>query len=217
MKRPQAGFTLLEVVVAMTVVGAGFAAGLAAMSGSLRLIRSAGEYEQAMLLARATMTEALTYPDYDITDDREREVYMGVEYAYRVEFRPVRLIPSDQSAGSGKTLPPPSPAASLPPTSSPTSSPAPTPAPTPAPASAPAPAPLEQISVDVYWGEGRGRTYRLVTYQPRQSASAGSQTRVRGNAPATGGAATKDGAASGAAGSGEHPLETLSPDDQSAR
>ena len=33
MSRPQAGFTLLEVVVAIAVVGAGFAAGLAAMSG----------------------------------------------------------------------------------------------------------------------------------------------------------------------------------------
>jgi len=94
MSRPQAGFTLLEVVVAIAVVGAGFAAGLAAMSGSLRLMRSAGEYEQAMLLARAAMTEALAYPDADIVDDGERDVYQGVEYAYRVEFRPVRLTAS---------------------------------------------------------------------------------------------------------------------------
>ena len=157
MSRPQAGFTLLEVVVAIAVVGAGFAAGLAAMSGSLRLMRSAGEYEQAMLLARAAMTEALAYPDADIVDDGERDVYQGVEYAYRVEFRPVRLTTSAQSAGSV----------------------------------AAARAPLEQIAVDVYWGEGRN--YRLVTY--RRTTSAASAPRTRGSAPAAdSGGAAKDGA-----------------------
>lgn len=162
MSRPQAGFTLLEVVVAVAVVGAGFAAGLAAMSGSLRLLRSSNEYEQAMLLARATITEALAYPDYDIAADRERELYQGVEYAYRVEFRPVRLAESDSARAAAVAL--------------------------------------EQISVDVYWGEGRGRNYRLVTYRMPQAASAAtaaSQPRARGSAalPA-GGPAAKDGAAS---------------------
>lgn len=162
MNRPQAGFTLVEVVVATAVVGAGFAVGLAAMSGSLRLLRSAIEYEQAMLLARAAMTEALTYPDYDIVDDREREVYEGVEYSYRVEFRPVRLADPDGAR-----------AAAL-------------------------PVALQQISVDVFWGEGRSRNYRLVTYRMRAAAAAaGSQPRVRGSAaaaPVGGGAARQDGA-----------------------
>ena len=194
MNRRQAGFTLLEVVVAMTVVGAGFAVGLAAMSGSLRLMRSAGEYEQAMLLARAAMTEGLAYPDYDIADDREREVYKGVEYAYRVEFRPVRLAGSAESTGStgstGSTL---------------------------SGGAGAAPAPLEQISVDVYWGEDRTRNYRLVTYRLRQSASAASQTRTRGNAPAGGGtAAPKDGAADGAATAADRPPETRRQDDRPA-
>lgn len=154
MSRSQAGFTLLEVVVAIAVVGAGFAAGLAAMSGSLRLMRSAGEYEQAMLLARAAMTEALAYPDVDIADDGERDVYQGVEYAYRVEFRPVRLPLATQSIGL---------------------------------VAAP-PAALEQIAVDVFWGEGR--KYRLVTY--RRTASAASP-RTRGNAQAADRDAAKDG------------------------
>jgi prepilin-type N-terminal cleavage/methylation domain-containing protein len=184
MSRSQAGFTLLEVVVAMAVVGAGFAVGLAAMSGSLRLLRASGEYEQGMLLARAAMTEALTYPDYDIADDREREVYQGVEYAYRVEFRPVGLA---QSADDARTTSPP------------------------------APTVLEQISVDVFWGEGSSKTYRLVTYRTRQPASAASQTRARGNAPTTGGtAAAKDDAADGAVRSGDRPLETRRQDDRAA-
>ena len=97
MKRIEAGFTLLEVVVAIAVIGAGFAAGLAAMSGSLRLMRIAGEYEQAMYLARSAMAEALTYPDTDIVADREREFYEGVDYGYRVEFRPVRLLSADEA------------------------------------------------------------------------------------------------------------------------
>jgi prepilin-type N-terminal cleavage/methylation domain-containing protein len=175
MKRLQAGFTLLEVVVAMTVVGAGFAVGLAAMSGSLRLMRSAGEYEQAMLLARAAMTEALAYPDYDIADDREREVYKGVEYAYRVEFRPVRLVQPAESTGSTGS------------TGSAGS--------TQSSGAGATPAPLEQISVDVYWGESRSKNYRLVTYRLRQSASEASQTRARGNtaAGAAAGVTTSDG------------------------
>lgn len=157
MSRVQAGFTLMEVVVSIAVVGAGFAVGLAAMSGSLRLMRSAGEYEQAMLLARAAITEALSYPDYDIADDREREVYQGVEYAYRVEFRPVRLAPFTRATESDDARA--------------------------------TRAALEQISVDVYWGEGRN--YRLVTY--RRAASAASPPRTRGSAT-VGGAASKDGA-----------------------
>jgi prepilin-type N-terminal cleavage/methylation domain-containing protein len=176
MIRPQAGFTLLEVVVAIAVVGAGFAVGLAAMSGSLRLMRSAGEYEQGMLLARAAMTEALSYPDYDIADDKEREVYQGVEYGYRIEFRPVRLDqPSTQPAENARA----------------------------------APAPLEQISVDVYWGEGRN--YRLVTYRRTQTAPAASAPRTRGSAPpdTSAGAAAKDGGTGG-----NRPLETRRPDDR---
>jgi prepilin-type N-terminal cleavage/methylation domain-containing protein len=100
MNRPQAGFTLLEVVVAVAVVGAGFAVGLGAMSGSLRLMRSATEYEQATLLARAVMTEALSYPDYDVVADRDREIYQGIEYAYRIEFRPVRMTNSGEAQGA---------------------------------------------------------------------------------------------------------------------
>lgn len=188
MKRPHKGFTLLEVVVAMTVVGAGFAVGLAAMSGSLRLMRSTGEYEQAMLLARAAMTEALAYPDYDIADDREREVYKGIEYAYRVEFRPVRLVQATESTGSTGSTPSSGAGA------------------TPSSGAAAMPAPLEQISVDVYWGEGRSRNYRLVTYRLRQPASAASQTRARGSAAATSaGGGAKDGAAGSGDGAGDQP------------
>ena len=172
MSRPQAGFTLLEVLVAMVVVGAGFAVGLAAMSGSLRLMRSAGEYEQAMLLARAAITEALAYPDYDIADDREREVYQGVEYAYRVEFRPVRLTPSTQATQATQA--------------------------TESENARATPVALEQISVDVYWGEGRN--YRLVTYRRLQAAAAASAPRTRGSATPTG-ASSKD----GAAGPGDEP------------
>jgi prepilin-type N-terminal cleavage/methylation domain-containing protein len=156
MNQRQLGFTLLEVVVAVAVIGAGFAAGLAAMSGSLRLLRSAGEYEQAMLLGRSAMTEAISYPDYEVLADREREVYQGVDYAYRIEFRPVRLVSEDEARA------------------------------------APPAVALQQISVDVSWGEDRARSYRLVTYR-LIPPSEGSQTRVRSNtAQAESGTAPKD-------------------------
>lgn len=162
MSRRQTGFTLLEVVVAVAVVGAGFAAGLAAMSASLRLLRSTSEYEQAMLLGRSAMVESLNYPDYEVVADREREVYEGIEYAYRIEFRPVRLVSDDEAR-----VAPPAVA-------------------------------LQQISVDVLWGEDRARNYRLVTYRLIPSA-AGAQTRVRssaapaesGTSPRVGGAASE--------------------------
>ena len=164
MSRTQAGFTLIEVVVAMAVVGAGFAVGLAAMSGSLKLLRSASEYEQAMLLARSAMTEALAYPDHELIADREREVYQGVEYGYQIEFRPVRLVSDDEARV------------------------------------APPQVSLQQISVDVAWGEGRLRNYRLVSYR-MASAGASAQSRVRGSGTTAGegtDATAKDGAASGA-------------------
>ena len=157
--RLEAGFTLLEVVVAVAVVGAGFAVGLGAMSGSLRLLRASTEYEQAMLLARAAMSEALAYPEYDVLADREREIYQGVEYAYRIEFRPVRLT----DPGDART--------------------------------AAMPVALQQISVDVFWGADRNRSYRLVTYR-MAAAATGSQTRVRTSeapAPAPREGASKDG------------------------
>jgi hypothetical protein len=166
-------------------------------------MRSAGEYEQAMLLARAAMTEALAYPDYDIADDREREVYKNVEYAYRVEFRPVRLVQPAESGGSGASTASAGSAQSS--------------------GAAAKPAPLEQISVDVYWGESRSRNYRLVTYRLRQSASDGSPTRARGStaAGAAGtGATTRDGAVgSGDASAdrpGDRPLENRRQSDRPA-
>ena len=165
MSRTQAGFTLIEVVVAVAVVGAGLAVGLAAMSGSLRLLRSASEYEQAMLLARSAMTEALAYPDYELIADREREIYQGVEYGYRVEFRPVRLVSDDEARV------------------------------------APPQVSLQQISVDVSWGEDRLRNYRLVSYR-MALAGASAQSRLRGGATPAGegpGAVAKEGTASGGA------------------
>lgn len=88
----QGGFTLLEVMVALMLIGIGFTLSLSAMSGSLKLTRLAGEHENAMLLAKARLDEVSQYPGYQFADDVSEEVYGGTEYSYKIEFRPVPLL-----------------------------------------------------------------------------------------------------------------------------
>lgn len=57
------GFTLLEVVVAITILGAGIAALLALFSGSLRLAEGARDTSAAAVYASQRLEEALLAPD----------------------------------------------------------------------------------------------------------------------------------------------------------
>lgn len=87
--KTQRGFTLLEVMVALVLVGVGFTLSLSAMSGSLKLARKATEHENAMFLAKARLDEIVQYPDYTFADQPEVQVYGNTEYSYKIEFRPV--------------------------------------------------------------------------------------------------------------------------------
>ncbi len=91
-QRRQGGFTLLEVMVALMLIGIGFTLSLSAMSGSLKLTRLASEHENAMILAKARLDEVSQYPGYQFVDDVAAEVYGGIEYSYKIEFRPVPLL-----------------------------------------------------------------------------------------------------------------------------
>lgn len=91
-RQRQGGFTLLEVMVALMLIGIGFTLSLSAMSGSLKLTRQASEHENAMLLAKARLDEVSQYPDYKFVDDVAAEIYGGTEYSYKIEFRPVPLL-----------------------------------------------------------------------------------------------------------------------------
>jgi prepilin-type N-terminal cleavage/methylation domain-containing protein len=91
-QRRQRGFTLLEVMVALMLIGIGFAMALSAMSGSLKLTRLASEHENAMLLAKARLDEVAQNPGYQFAEEASEEVYGGTEFSYKIEFRPVPLL-----------------------------------------------------------------------------------------------------------------------------
>lgn len=102
-RRRQGGFTLLEVMVAMMLIGIGFTMALSAMSGSLKLTRLASEHENAMLLAKARLDEVAQNPGYKFAEEPSEEVYGGTEFSYKIEFRPVPLL--DQRMAERVKLP----------------------------------------------------------------------------------------------------------------
>lgn len=86
------GFTLIEVVVAITVLGVSYAAMLGAFTGSLKLLRQASEYQNALLLARSKLDETAIDTGLDIVDQEAEENYGGVTYAYKIEIRDVPVV-----------------------------------------------------------------------------------------------------------------------------
>lgn len=90
-----AGFTLIEVVVAITILGVAYSAMLGAFSGSLRLLRQASEYQNALLLARSKLDETRIDTSLDITDQVAEENYGGVTYSYKIEIRDIPLVEKD--------------------------------------------------------------------------------------------------------------------------
>jgi prepilin-type N-terminal cleavage/methylation domain-containing protein len=132
------GFTLIEVVVAITLIGLVYTLILSAMSGSLKLVRQASELENAILLARSKLDEAGIDSSMDIADEDREEKYGGVTYAYKIEIRDLPFI-EPQLAERIRL-----------------------------------PFKLEEITVEVYWGEkGRERHYRLtsIKMKPLQGAN----------------------------------------------
>ncbi len=91
-RNPCGGFTLVEVVVAITVLGVSYAAMLGAFSGSLKLLRQASEYQNALLLARSKLDETSIDTSLDIVDQEAEEIYGGVTYAYKIEIRDVPVV-----------------------------------------------------------------------------------------------------------------------------
>jgi general secretion pathway protein I len=71
-RRRTAGFTLLEVAVAVAILGAGIVTCLQVFAGSLRLQSSASRRTRAVLHARATMDALLFQPEVkDHTEERD--------------------------------------------------------------------------------------------------------------------------------------------------
>lgn len=87
----QRGFTLLEVLVAMALIGIGFSSAFVAISGTNRLTEKSAGYENAMTLARSKLDEVLSTPHYLLTEDEEEMRYAGYLFGYRIKVRPVDL------------------------------------------------------------------------------------------------------------------------------
>jgi prepilin-type N-terminal cleavage/methylation domain-containing protein len=69
--RRHAGFTLLEIAVALAIVGIGMVACMQVFSGSLRLQDRASRQSRAVLVARVGMDELLMRPDEELRDGCE--------------------------------------------------------------------------------------------------------------------------------------------------
>jgi type II secretion system protein I len=130
--RRQVGFTLIEVLVALVILGLGVASILVAYSSGINLMRVARDKTTAALLARSKLEETLATGNADIEGDTDEERYNGVLYAYRITTTPLPLV-NKTVADHFKDLPQ-----------------------------------LEEIRVDVYWGEkDKQQRYELVSYRRR--------------------------------------------------
>jgi general secretion pathway protein I len=69
--RRHAGFTLLEIAVALAIVGIGMVACMQVFSGSLKLQDRASRQSRAVLVARVGMDELLMRPNEELRDGCE--------------------------------------------------------------------------------------------------------------------------------------------------
>jgi len=90
----QSGFTLIEVLVAIVILGIGISSVLIAYSGSMKSMREASAYQSAVLLAHSKLDETWvdTHLDIKDADDAQEERYNGILYGYKITIRPVPLL-----------------------------------------------------------------------------------------------------------------------------
>lgn len=86
------GFTLIEVLVALTLLAIAGGVLLAAQGSGNRLARKALEQETAIWLAHARLTEAAAYPDRPPPEDGLDDRYAGVSYETKIEYRNVSPV-----------------------------------------------------------------------------------------------------------------------------
>ena len=91
----QAGFTLLEVLVALAVMSLAIVTLFQLISQSLRLVKTSGDYQQAVLLANRIATE---------TQPSEEAEESGEEGPFQWERR-VSLVPLPEELQPKETIP----------------------------------------------------------------------------------------------------------------
>ena len=89
--RAEKGFTLIEIVVAMAILGIGLVVIIELFGGGLRLERTSEEYTKAVGYARMKMEEISFAPGLE---EGVQEGEFDRDYRWQVEVRRVDLIPS---------------------------------------------------------------------------------------------------------------------------
>lgn len=87
-----AGFTLLEVLVAMTLIGLGLAVAFTVVSASTRLDGRMAGHQAAMTLARAKLDEVLAQPGFAVAQDAGEDRYAGTDFGYRIKLSPLEVM-----------------------------------------------------------------------------------------------------------------------------
>lgn len=91
--RSVAGFTVIETLVALTLLAAVAGLLMATLGAGSRLVRDVHENELALWLARSRLVEAAAYPDRPPPEDDRPDRYEGVDYKTRIEYREVSPLP----------------------------------------------------------------------------------------------------------------------------
>ena len=89
--KAQRGFTLIEVLVALALLGLCLGAILTSFSGADRLMRQGRGQSVAAVLARSKLDETMASDNGDIVDNSGEERYNGLVYGYRITTSPVTL------------------------------------------------------------------------------------------------------------------------------
>ena len=86
------GFTLVETLVALTLLAVATGMLIAAQGAVTTLARNTLERETALWLARSRLVEAAAYPDRPPPEDASGDTYEGVAYRTRIEYREVAPV-----------------------------------------------------------------------------------------------------------------------------
>lgn len=92
----QYGFTLLEVLVALVLLGIGMGMGYTAISGSTRLDGKMTAHTAAVALARAKLDEALANPLFALANEKKEGRYAGIDFGYRAVLSPLAVLEPDK-------------------------------------------------------------------------------------------------------------------------
>jgi type II secretory pathway pseudopilin PulG len=84
---------LLEVLVAMALIGIAFSAAFVAIAGARQLTEKSTAHEFARILARAKLDEVLSSQEYLLTDEGGEDQYSGHKFGYQIKVRPVSISP----------------------------------------------------------------------------------------------------------------------------